>query len=714
MGSRTGPLFGMSPTRLRVALMVALMAVVALGVAAVSLVSLYRVSIDLRQESLAELAEQRGALISALEDESEDPGTVIELLRDPKLDFLGLGETGEFTIGRRSGDRLEFLLRQRHEGFDRPPGFSEAGAPGEPMRRALMGESGTMVGPDYRGERVLAAYRPIEGTPWGIVAKMDVTEVREPFLRVGALALGATVLLVFAGAWAFVHVSEPVVRRLEQSEIWFRRLVERSEDVISIVDEDGRYRWVSPAARGVLGYEPEELVGWEMVERVHEADRKQVQSALEKALARPGASAAVQVRHRHQDGSWRWLGVLATNLSDEPTIAGVVVNARDVTEQHDAEESYRRLFDEVPVGLYRTTPEGRFLEANPALVEVMGYGEAGSLLEVPVTSVYTDHADRERWREDLNRDGVVRGKVVPIRRRDGSSGWVRHSVRAVRDGGEEILWYEGAAEDVTEQHLAELALQESEVRLRRAVEQLDRTATELERSNEELQQFAYVAAHDLQEPLRMVVSYLGVLEERLGPDLAEPHRKFLDYAVDGGRRMQRLINDLLAYSRVSSRGAVLSPVCLDRAFERAVANLSAAIEESGARLAVEPLPTIDADEAQMVQLFQNLVGNAIKFRTEEVPEVRVTSERSGDGWRVAVSDNGIGVASEHHERIFEIFQRLHTRRVYSGTGIGLAICRRIVHRHHGEIGVTSRPGEGSTFYFEIPERSESHDDTRET
>jgi signal transduction histidine kinase len=269
---------------------------------------------------------------------------------------------------------------------------------------------------------------------------------------------------------------------------------------------------------------------------------------------------------------------------------------------------------------------------------------------------------------------------------------------------------QGATDYVLKDHLSRLTLcvrrALEEMRLReenkRAQDELAHKMDELGRSNRDLEQFAYVASHDLQEPLRMVAAYTQLLAERYHGKLDEDADKYMGYAVEGALRMQALVHDLLTFSRVGRNGVERKNIDSSQSVREALQNLAVSLQESGAVVNQSTLPTVHSDRTQLSQLFQNLIGNAIKFRGKEPLVVTVSAERKDKEWEFAVADNGIGIAPEHKDVIFSIFQRLHTRAEYPGNGVGLAICKKIVEQHGGKIWVDSEPGKGSTFRFTLP------------
>ncbi|HUR47199.1 MAG TPA: ATP-binding protein [Candidatus Saccharimonadales bacterium] len=360
------------------------------------------------------------------------------------------------------------------------------------------------------------------------------------------------------------------------------------------------------------------------------------------------------------------------------------------------------LMDTIPDHIYFKDLDSRFLRVNRAMAtrfnlkdpaEAVGKSDSDFFAAEHARQAYQDEQEMIRTGNSLvNREEK---ETWP----DGSVTWVSTTKICLRGKNGEIIGTFGLSRDITGRKEAEDAL--------------DRKAKELARSNKELEEFAYVASHDLQEPLRMIASYTQLLERRYKNKLDQDAHEFIAYAVDGATRMQVLINDLLAYSRVGTRGKPFAPTDCEEVMARTLSNLKIAIEESGAEITCTPLPKILGDTTQFTQLLQNLINNAIKFsRKDDKPKIhvgarleKVPCSESGDqttSWHFWVSDNGIGIDPKFFDRIFIIFQRLHTRDQYAGTGIGLSVCKKIVERHGGKIWVESEPEHGTTFHFTVP------------
>lgn len=325
----------------------------------------------------------------------------------------------------------------------------------------------------------------------------------------------------------------------------------------------------------------------------------------------------------------------------------------------------------------------RFLLAEGSLLEKMGLKQ--EKVEGHTLEEAFDKQTSARIEEGFRR--ALSGESASFEQEfDGHVVWSRYV--PVQDDQGKVLTAINLSVDITDRKHAE--------------QERERLIAELERSNRELQQFAYVASHDLQEPLRTVASYVELLARRYQGRLDPAADKYISYAVQGANRMSSLINDLLAYSRVSTRGRPFRPVDMNEVLKMVLADLESAIEESNALVTGHSLPTVKGDQSQLIQLLQNLIGNAIKFRRNDVrPVITVSGENKEGEWIFGVHDNGIGIDTRFHERIFQIFQRLHTREEFPGTGVGLAICKRIVERHRGRIWVASST-EGTSFYFTIP------------
>jgi PAS domain S-box-containing protein len=336
-------------------------------------------------------------------------------------------------------------------------------------------------------------------------------------------------------------------------------------------------------------------------------------------------------------------------------------------------------------------PEGRIMTWNDGAERIKGY-KADEILGQNFSLLYPRGDVADRKPEQELRRATAEGKFEEEGwrlRKDGSLFWADVLITPLRDEDGLLFGFSKVVRDSSARKTAEaLILQQVE---------------ELNRSNEELAQFAYIASHDLQEPLRMVSSYTQLLAKRYKGKLDADADEFIAFAVDGAARMQRLIRDLLTYSRVGTKMNDVLEISSEQALERAQINLRGAIEASGAKVTHDPLPVVRADEMQLIQLFQNLVGNGIKYhRPGEIPRLHISAVRNGkQNWMFAVKDNGIGIDPQYYERIFGMFQRLHKREEFAGTGIGLAICKKIVERHGGVISVESQPGHGSTFRFAL-------------
>jgi len=500
-------------------------------------------------------------------------------------------------------------------------------------------------------------------------------------------------------------------------------IVSTMSDLLILARPNGRIVMTNQAVTKALGFREKELIHTQLTtimsgdvirsfsEEAEIHDGVQIGARSEGTTGIDHLEATLIAR----DGTKIPASVAISILKEKDGIqAGYVVIARDVTSQKQAEEAlkkseekYRTILENIEDAYYEVDIACNFTFFNDSLCKILGYSK-DELMGVN-NRQHTDKENDKMIYQAFNkvyRTGKPNiGTQYEIIRKDGTRRQVEASASLMKDAEDKPIGFRGIIRDITQRKQAE--------------EELKGYAAELERSNQELEQFAYIASHDLQEPLRMVASYTQLLARRYRGKLDSDADEFIAYAVDGATRMQGLINDLLTYSRIGTKGKDFEPTDCEAVFDRTLDNLQKAVEESGAKISHDPLPTVMADGMQLGQLFQNLIGNAIKFRSEEHPSIHVSCERIEEsaigngqsamnkGWIFSVRDNGIGIDPEFTGRIFIIFQRLHKRGEYPGTGIGLAVCKKIVERHGGRIWVESDPGKGSTFYFTIPLRGEN-------
>lgn len=493
------------------------------------------------------------------------------------------------------------------------------------------------------------------------------------------------------------RVTEHEVEHLEERAAQLAAIVDCSDDAIIGKGLDGTITSWNEAAHRLFGFTEAEAIGQSFLMLVPPDRVVEEQEILDRVRHGETVRGLETVRLRKCGGTIDVAVSVSPIVDPGGAVIGAAKVARDITDVKAAQEQLRRanaynrnLLEASLDPLVAIGRAGKITDVNQATELVTGRSRE-ELIGSDFSTYFTDPSAARHGYELAFEAGSVVDYELEVKHRDGSTTPVLYNATVYRDEDGHVLGVFAAARDVT--------------RLKQAEQELRRANQELSRSNQELEQFAYVASHDLQEPLRMVSSYTQLLARRYGNHLDQDAREFIGYAVDGANRMQRLIQDLLAYSRVVTRGRAPEAVDAHEALGEAVKNLQAAIQETGALVTNGELPRVAADPGQLMQLFQNLVGNAIKFHQPgQPPRVHVAAERSDatpDAWTFLVRDNGIGIEAKYFDRLFVIFQRLHSRHEYPGTGIGLALCKRIVERHGGRVWVESAPGQGSTFFFTL-------------
>jgi PAS domain S-box-containing protein len=467
-----------------------------------------------------------------------------------------------------------------------------------------------------------------------------------------------------------------------------------------VVNQAGEIVLLNVQAENQFGYSRDELVGQKVKNIIPEGFAERLvadgtRTAAEALAQQIGTG--IELIARRKDGTEFPIEIMLSPLeSAEGTLVTAAIrdiSVRRAAEKHLAqmEGRYRGLLEAAPDAMVVVNQAGEIVLLNVQAENQFGYSRdelVGQKVKNIIPEGFAERlvADALRSVEDALAQQIGTGIELIARRKDGSEFPIELMLSPL-ESAEGIL-VTAAIRDITTRKKAEANL----------LNKMD----ELNRSNEELGQFAYIASHDLQEPLRMVASYTQLLSRRYKGKLDADADEFIAFAVDGAGRMQRLIQDLLAFSRVGTKGQDLLDISSEEAFQTAISNLRGAIEDSGALVTHDPLPPVLADEMQLIQLFQNLVGNAIKYQNPGIPRIHISAARNGaKKWIFSVKDNGLGIDPQYFERIFGMFQRLHKREEFAGTGIGLAICKKIVERHGGNISVESQPGQGSTFRFAL-------------
>jgi PAS domain S-box-containing protein len=488
----------------------------------------------------------------------------------------------------------------------------------------------------------------------------------------------------------------------KESGAKYRGLLEAAPDAMVVVNKNGEIVLLNLQAEKQFGYHRDELVGQKLKNIIPEGFAERLIAdglrSVEEAVGQQ-IGTGIELIGRRKDGTEFPIEIM---LSPLESAEGILVTAaiRDISVRKAAEKQleqmegrYRGLLEAAPDAMVVVNQGGEIVLLNVQAEKQFGYRRdelVGQKVKNIIPEGFAERliADGTRTAAEALAQQIGTGIELTGLRKDGSDFPIEIMLSPL-ESSEGIL-VTAAIRDITERKKSE--------------EHLVKTVGELKRSNDELQQFAYVASHDLQEPLRMVASYTQLLAERYKGRLDSDADEFIAYAVDGSNRMQGLIQDLLAYSRAGTNGKALREISSEKALNEGLANLRATIGESGAVVTHDWLPAITTDSTQLAQVFQNLIGNAIKYRSDKIPHVHISAAKNGDHeWVFSVQDNGLGIDPQYFDRIFVLFQRLHGQAEFKGTGIGLAICKKMLDRLGGKIWVKSQLEKGSTFYFSLPE-----------
>jgi PAS domain S-box-containing protein len=530
----------------------------------------------------------------------------------------------------------------------------------------------------------------------GIADENEWTYIRKDGSRFPVL-LSVTALFDNNGTInGFLGIAQDISDR-KQAEKELRDLTNAMQNAvegISRLDIEGRYVNANRAYAHTCGYQPEEMVGIEWPLTVHPDDVEMLIGAYQEMLI--SGKVEVEARGVRKNKTFFYKQITMVKACDaQGTFNGHHCFMKDITQRKltetallESEFKYKQIVELAEEGIWVIDSNSLTTYVNHAMARMLGYTELEmfgrslfDFMEEPEKQQALDNVERRK-------QGIAETHEFKFKTKDGKDIWTYLSTSPVFDDLGNMLSCCALVYNITDRKAAE--------------QQMLQLTEDLKRSNEELEQFAYVASHDLQEPLRAVTSYTQLLAQRYQENLDERADKYINYIVDGATRMQQLINDLLVYSRLGTRGKEFEQAQCKAVVEQTMCNLQIAIAETKAVITYEEMPAVMADESQLVQLFQNLLANGIKFCRQDIPLIHIAASRQESEWLFSVSDNGIGIDPEYADRIFIIFQRLHSRREYSGTGIGLAMCKRIVERHGGRIWVESQEGKGATFYFTIP------------
>ena len=544
----------------------------------------------------------------------------------------------------------------------------------------------------------------------------------------------------------------PKVYTLESADSLYRNLVQEMNEGVATLTIDGTIIYANSQLASMLKLPMEKLIGKRLTDFIITKDKETYPTIFNKGFKTKSSG---EISIKSVNGTVLPVYISVNTLKD---LKGVYVVITDLSQQKhheqlktaheqlnkslealkDSEKRYRNIIENIQDAYMRSDKEGNIIMASPSAARIYGFDSPEEMIGTSALSYYRNPNDRRYVLDELQKHGKIEANESEALRKDGTCFFVSQNAQFHYDNNGQIQGTETLVRDITNLKKAEKEIQErlekerqlteelssaneelqaiseevqtSNDELRHAQTNLTKLVSELKVSNKELEQFAYVASHDLQEPLRMITSFTQLLEKRYKGQLDVDADEYIGFVVDGAHRMKDLIDDLLEFSRLNTDNREFELVIMEIALEDVLRNLRPTINESKAQISHDYLPNIIGDHVQIIQLLQNLIGNAIKFKGDNPPEIHISAQERDNEWLFSVSDKGIGINQNHQKQIFSIFKRLHTREEYPGTGIGLSISKRIVERHGGQIWIESELGKGSTFYFTILKRENECND----
>ena len=538
----------------------------------------------------------------------------------------------------------------------------------------------------------------------------------------------------------------PKVYTLESADSLYRNLVQEMNEGVATLTLDGTIVYGNSQLASMLKLPMEKLIGQRLNDFIIAKDIGTFQKIFNKGFKTKSNG---EISIKSVRGNVLPVYISVNTIKD---LKGVYVVITDLSQQKhheelkaaheqlnkslealkESEKSYRNIIENIQDAYMRSDKDGIIIMASPSAARIYGFNSPKEMIGTSALSYYKNPNDRRYVLDELQKHGKVEANESEALRKDGTCFYASQNAQFHYDNNGQIQGTETLVRDITSIKKAEKEIQKrlekerqlteelssaneelqaiseevltSNDELRHAQNNLRQLVSELKMSNKELEQFAYVASHDLQEPLRMITSFTQLLEKRYKGQLDVDADDYIGFVVDGAHRMKDLIDDLLEFSRLNTEDREFELVIMEIALEDVLRNLKPAIKESNAHITHDYLPNIMGDHVQIIQLLQNLIGNAIKFKGNNPPDIHISAQDKDNEWLFSVSDKGIGIDKNHQKQIFSIFKRLHTREEYPGTGIGLSISKRIVERHNGQIWIESELGKGSTFYFTIPKR----------